>query len=40
LGAQFAAIGIAVASGIQPLAPLDFTDGGQLLTAAKPQIAG
>ena len=31
--AQFAAIGIAVASGIQPGAPLDFTDGAQLLAA-------
>jgi hypothetical protein len=25
---------------MQPRAPLDFTDGGQLLAAAKPQIAG
>ena len=31
--AQFAAIGIAVANGIQPGAPLDFSDGAQLLAA-------
>jgi hypothetical protein len=34
VAAQFAAIGIAIASGIQPGAPLDFSDGAQLLAAA------
>src|SRR5215510_1975547 len=32
--AQFGAIGIAIANGIQPGAPLDFSDGAQLLAAA------
>ena len=32
--AQFAAVGIALASGIQPGAPLNFSDGAQLLAAA------
>jgi hypothetical protein len=31
--AQFAAVGIAIANGIQPGAPLDFSDGAQLLAA-------
>ena len=31
--AQFGAIGIAIANGIQPGAPLDFSDGAQLLAA-------
>jgi len=31
---QFAAVGIALASGIQPGAPLNFSDGAQLLAAA------
>jgi hypothetical protein len=40
--AQFAAIGIAIASGIQPGAPLDFSDGGQLLAAGdvRPAVLG
>ena len=33
VAAQFAAFGIAFASGIQPGAPLDFSDGAQLLAA-------
>lgn len=33
VAAQFAAIGIAVANGIRPGAPLDFSDGAQLLAA-------
>jgi len=32
--AQFGAMGIAIANGIQPGAPLDFSDGAQLLAAA------
>src|SRR5262245_25029784 len=32
--AQFGAIGIAIANGIQPGAPLDFSDGAQLLAIA------
>jgi hypothetical protein len=40
--AQFAAIAIAIASGIQPGAPLDFTDGEQLLAAGdvRPAVLG
>jgi hypothetical protein len=34
VAAQFAAIGIAIASGIQPGAPPDFSDGAQLLATA------
>lgn len=34
VAAQFVAFGIAFASGIQPGAPLDFSDGAQLLAAA------
>lgn len=34
--AQFAAIGIAIANGIQPGAPIDFSDGAQLLAAGDP----
>jgi hypothetical protein len=33
VAAQFVAVGIAVANGIQPGAPLDFSDGAQLLAA-------
>ena len=42
VAAQFAAMGIAVANGIQPGAPLDFSDGEQLLAAsdANPALLG